>query len=163
VLIVEIKIWNADDFPIRYFCKRRSGGDEFSRWPQSRASGRGNRGIRHNGCYRSPLGSGPSYLIGFYFRYTLLPLKEHSSPLRRQFKVDRLLVFGFIALQILGMYLLVHAISTVRGVRSTHFNRRRGTCRGPRSLLLALHSAPNVRILEFSLLCKAHQPVPRRS
>src|SRR5436190_610671 len=56
--------------------------------------------------YRSPLGSGPSYLIGFYFGYILFPSKERRPPLRRQFEWDRLLVLGFFALQILGMYLL---------------------------------------------------------
>ncbi len=56
--------------------------------------------------YRSPLGSGPSYLIGFYFGYILFPSPARRPPLRRQFERDRLLVLGFFALQILGMYLL---------------------------------------------------------
>jgi omega-6 fatty acid desaturase (delta-12 desaturase) len=61
--------------------------------------------------YRSPLGSGPSYLIGFYLGYILFPNKERRPPLRRQFEWDRLLVFGFFALQILGMYLLARQMS----------------------------------------------------
>jgi omega-6 fatty acid desaturase (delta-12 desaturase) len=56
--------------------------------------------------YRSPFGPGTSYLIGFYFGYILFPRQERRPPLRRQFECDRLLVFGFFALQILGMYLL---------------------------------------------------------
>lgn len=56
--------------------------------------------------YRSPLGAGPSYLISFYFGYILFPTKERRPPRSRQFEWDRLLVFGFFALQVLGMYLL---------------------------------------------------------
>jgi fatty acid desaturase len=56
--------------------------------------------------YRSPLGPGYSYLIGFYLGYILFPSKNRRSPLRRQFEWDRLVVFGFFALQILGLYLL---------------------------------------------------------
>ncbi len=56
--------------------------------------------------YRSPWGSGPSYLVGFYLGYILFPTKERRPPRRRQFEWDRLLVLGFFALQIAGMYLL---------------------------------------------------------
>ncbi|HSH96089.1 MAG TPA: fatty acid desaturase, partial [Roseimicrobium sp.] len=56
--------------------------------------------------YRSPLGPGYSYLIGFYFGYILFPNKQHRPPQRRQFMWDRLLVFGFFVCQVLGMYLL---------------------------------------------------------
>ncbi len=56
--------------------------------------------------YRSPVGAGPSYLFGFYFRYILFPSRERMPPKRRQFEWDRLLVFGFFALQVLGMDLL---------------------------------------------------------
>jgi acyl-lipid omega-6 desaturase (Delta-12 desaturase) len=56
--------------------------------------------------YRSPVGSGPCYLFGFYLGYILFPTKERRPPRRRQFEWDRLLVLGFFALQILGMYLL---------------------------------------------------------
>lgn len=56
--------------------------------------------------YRSPLGAGPSYLCSFYLGYILFPSGARRPPLRRQFEWDRLLVFGFFALQILGMYLL---------------------------------------------------------
>jgi len=61
--------------------------------------------------YRSPLGPGHSYLIGFYLGYILFPSKEHRPPLRRHFEWDRLLVFGFFALQILGVYLLARQAS----------------------------------------------------
>ncbi len=61
--------------------------------------------------YRSPFGPGSSYLIGFYFGYILFPRQERRPPLRRQFECDRLLVFGFFALQILGMYLLARQTS----------------------------------------------------
>lgn len=56
--------------------------------------------------YRSPWGPGPSYLIGFYFGYILFPNAENRPPQRRQFEWDRLLVFAFFALQVLGMYSL---------------------------------------------------------
>lgn len=56
--------------------------------------------------YRSPLGAGPSYLINFYFGYILFPTQERLPTRHRQFQLDRLLVFGFFALQVLGMYLL---------------------------------------------------------
>jgi omega-6 fatty acid desaturase (delta-12 desaturase) len=61
--------------------------------------------------YRSPFGSGPSYLIEFYLSYILFPSKARRSPQRRHFEVDRLLVFGFMALQILGMFLLARQTS----------------------------------------------------
>jgi acyl-lipid omega-6 desaturase (Delta-12 desaturase) len=61
--------------------------------------------------YRSPLGSGPSYLIGFYFGHILFPGKECYPPLRRQFQWDRLLVVGFFVLQILGMYLMARQMT----------------------------------------------------
>ena len=61
--------------------------------------------------YRSPLGSGPSYLIGFYLGYILFPGKERRPLLRRQFELDRLLVLGFFVLQVLGMYLLARRTS----------------------------------------------------
>jgi omega-6 fatty acid desaturase (delta-12 desaturase) len=56
--------------------------------------------------YRSPLGAGFSYLIGFYLGYILFPNKDRRPPQRRAFEWDRLLVLAFFALQILGMYLL---------------------------------------------------------
>ena len=62
-------------------------------------------------AYRSPLGAGPSYLIGFYLGYILFPSKERCAPLRRQFEWDRLLVLAFFALQVLGMYLLARQTS----------------------------------------------------
>jgi omega-6 fatty acid desaturase (delta-12 desaturase) len=61
--------------------------------------------------YRSPLGSGPSYLIGFYLNYILFPNKQRRPPLRREFERDRQLVFAFFLLQILGMYLLARHTS----------------------------------------------------
>ena len=61
--------------------------------------------------YRSPLGAGPSYLVGFYFSYILFPNKERRPPLRRQFEWDRLLVLGFFALQILVVYFLARRTS----------------------------------------------------
>ena len=56
--------------------------------------------------YRSPVGAGISYLFSFYFSYILFPIKGRRPPQRRQFQWDRLLVFGFFSLQVLGMYLL---------------------------------------------------------
>ncbi|MEO5912809.1 MAG: fatty acid desaturase [Luteolibacter sp.] len=56
--------------------------------------------------YRSPLGPGLSYLIGFYLGYILFPAKGLLLSRRRQFQWDRLLVLGFFVLQVLGMYLL---------------------------------------------------------
>ncbi len=56
--------------------------------------------------YRSPVGAGPSYLINFYLGYILFPTQERRPARRRQFELDRLVVFGFFALQVLGMYLL---------------------------------------------------------
>ena len=56
--------------------------------------------------YRSPLGPGCSYVVGFFFGYILFPPKDHLPPQRRQFELDRLLVFAFFGLQVLGMYLL---------------------------------------------------------
>lgn len=56
--------------------------------------------------FRSPLGPGYSYIIIFYFGYILFPGKERRPPQGRQFEWDRLLVFGFFALQILGIYLM---------------------------------------------------------
>ncbi len=56
--------------------------------------------------YRSPVGAGPSYLFGFYFGYILFPSRERRPPRRRHFERDRLLVLGFFAVQVLGMYLL---------------------------------------------------------
>jgi omega-6 fatty acid desaturase (delta-12 desaturase) len=56
--------------------------------------------------YRSPLGPGNSYLLSFYFGYILFPSKDRRPPQQRHFAWDRLLVFGFFALQILGMYFL---------------------------------------------------------
>ncbi len=56
--------------------------------------------------YRSPVGPGFSYMIGFYFGYLLFPDEERRPPQRRQFEWDRLLVAGFFVLQIVGMYLL---------------------------------------------------------
>lgn len=59
--------------------------------------------------YRSPVGSGPSYLIEFYFGYILFPKGDRRPPRRRQFNWDRLLVLAFFTLQVLGMYLLARA------------------------------------------------------
>jgi omega-6 fatty acid desaturase (delta-12 desaturase) len=56
--------------------------------------------------YRSPLGPGLSYLIGFYLGFILFPAKGLLPSRRRQFQWDRLLVLGFFILQVLGMYLL---------------------------------------------------------
>ena len=56
--------------------------------------------------YRSPLGPGFNYLFSFYFGYILFPTKGRRPPQRRQFEWDRFLVFGFFALQVIGMYLL---------------------------------------------------------
>jgi len=61
--------------------------------------------------YRSPVGPGLSYLIGFYLAYILFPAREHQPPLRRQFAFDRLLVLGFVALEILGVYLMARHAS----------------------------------------------------
>ena len=61
--------------------------------------------------YRSPLGPGCSYFVGFYCGYILLPPKEHRPPQRRQFEWDRLLVLAFFGLQVLGMYLLACRMS----------------------------------------------------
>jgi omega-6 fatty acid desaturase (delta-12 desaturase) len=61
--------------------------------------------------YRSPLGAGSSYLFSFYVHYIIFPGKARRPPLRREFEWDRLLVFGFFALQIVGMYLLARQTS----------------------------------------------------
>ena len=61
--------------------------------------------------YRSPLGAGPSYLVGFFFSYILFPNKERRPPLRRQFEWDRLLVLGFFAVQIVVVYFLARLAS----------------------------------------------------
>lgn len=77
--------------------------EEFARLPPWRR--------RLERVYRSPLGAGLSYLIGFYLGYILFPRGARRPPQRRQFQWDRLFVLAFFALQILGMYLLARVTS----------------------------------------------------
>ena len=62
------------------------------------------------GCWSAstarPWAAGPCYFLDFYLGYLLFPRPSRRSPFRRMFQLDRLLVLGFLALQITAAFYL---------------------------------------------------------
>lgn len=52
--------------------------------------------------YRTPLGIGPYYTIDFYFKCLIFPRGAQRPPSRLAFHLDRLLVLGFLIVQLLA-------------------------------------------------------------
>lgn len=59
--------------------------------------------------YRHPLGVGLCYAVEFYGGYLLFPAKDRRPPSRAAFHLDRLVVLGFVVLQVGTAYLLTAA------------------------------------------------------
>jgi omega-6 fatty acid desaturase (delta-12 desaturase) len=57
--------------------------------------------------YRTPLGIGLYYTVDFYFKHLIFPRREHRSPYRIAFQLDRLLVLAFAVGQFLAAGVLV--------------------------------------------------------